>query len=383
MKKVLPWIGLGLLAAAVGGTTFGCSSSSDGGGTGGAGGGLITGGTGGAGGTGATGGSGATGGTGATAGTGGGTGTTQLGAKCTTDADCGTGLKCETAKSTDFGSGGPSLGYCTTSCTQNSDCTSFDSTAQCVNVGGGKTFCLQGCDPASTNACQGRYDSLCLPLSATGPDGGTVDSGAPINACIPYCGTDNDCDGLKCDLSSGLCTATPKTGDPVGTPCNPQAAQDAGTDNCAGFCIGFQGQPANVGTCTAFCSGKSVGLTGECGSNPAQGSAQNAACLFQATFNSGGSVGICGQLCNCDGDCLTSGQVCEGWAAAGVSNPSQFVQALKQAGLCVSGTDPDGGTITGISCGTGGTGGTAGTGGTGGSGGSTGGTGGVSDAGTG
>lgn len=291
----------------------------------------------------------------------GGSGNGSLGAQCTSNAECDSGLTCELPGSNDFDGGGPARGYCTVSCTQNSDCTSFDSTAQCVNVGGGNTYCLEGCDPAGSNQCQGRYDSLCLPLTQTGNDGGVLEGGASVSACIPECATDNDCGGRKCDLSTGLCSDNPKTGQPVGTDCDPTAS----TDPCAGFCIGFQGQPADQGTCTAFCSGSAIGIPGSCGSNPQQGSPQDAACLFQATFSGGGSVGICSQLCDCDSDCLGSNMVCESWANAGVSNPSQFTTALGKAGLCVSASDADGGTVAGINC-TGGTGGTSagGTGGT-------------------
>ncbi len=373
MKKVLPWIGLGLLAAAVGGTTFGCSSSSGGnGGTGGNGtGGGLVGGSGGTGG-GTTGGTGGTTTTGGTGGAGGGTTTTtKLGATCTTDADCGTGLTCSLPTANGFGAGGPARGYCTKDCSANTDCTTIDPTAQCVNVGttaAAKTVCLQGCSLTATTQCGGRYDSFCLPLSQTDADGGVVDSGTTIAACIPECASDADCGGRKCDLSNGLCVDTPKAGKAVGADCDPTAT----TDPCAGFCIGFQGQPQNVGTCTAFCNNTNLGQPGACGSDPTPSSPQAAACLFSATFNAGGSVGICGQLCNCDSDCLASGDVCQSWANGGASNPSQYLQIFHMAGACVPGTDADGGTVTGIpTCpGGGGAGGSGGTGGTGGTGGS-------------
>ena len=167
MKRVLPWIGLGLLAAAVGGTTFGCSSTNGSNGSGGTGGGLVEAGAGtGGGGTGATGGSGATGGDPAElAGTG--NTSSKLGAKCITDAECGADLTCVPSSANDFTqssiSGGPSLGYCTKVCTQPADCTAIASNAQCVGMGA-KAYCLAGCDPTGTNECQGRYDEMCLGL---------------------------------------------------------------------------------------------------------------------------------------------------------------------------------------------------------------------------
>lgn len=288
--------------------------------------------------------------------------TGTLGSTCTSNSDCNSGLTCELPGSNDFGSGGPSLGYCTTTCTQNSDCTSFDSAAQCVNVGSGSStaYCLEGCDPSGQNQCQGRYDSLCMPLAQTGADGGVIDGGTTVSACMPVCATDNDCGGRKCDMNSGLCVDTPKSGQPVGAPCNPQAIQGGATDPCAGFCISDSTSDPTSGFCTGFCSTNSLGVPGACGSNPQQGTAQDAACLFQATFTSGAQIGICGQLCDCDSDCLGTGEVCQSWANAGISNPSQFTQMFNRAGLCVTATGAEGGTITGITCGD--AGGTAGSG---------------------
>ncbi len=276
-----------------------------------------------------------------TGGYGGGISSPTLGATCTTDFDCGTGLTCYAPTSNAFGTGGPAQGYCSRPCTQNPDCQKLDSTAQCVKLGSGKAFCLEGCDPTSAAVCQGRYDSLCMPQQL-GADAGY---GGPA-VCMPYCGSDNDCAGLKCDLRTGLCTSNPTTGKAMGAPCNPQAA----TDPCAGFCIGDDPNDGTKGICSAYCSNNSLGVAGECGSNAQQGSPQDAACLFQATFPSGGTVGICGQLCNCDNDCRGSGQVCESWAAAGVSNPSQFVQAFHEAGLCVPASGFDGGVVAGTPC---------------------------------
>ena len=265
---------------------------------------------------------------------------TALGGTCVTDSDCGVGLKCCTPISADFGSGGPARGYCSRPCTQESDCTVLAPDAQCINLGGGKAVCLEGCNPTSSSTCHGRYDSLCLPLSPTGVDGG---SGAPVNACIPFCASDNDCAGLKCDLHTGLCTPTPTSGDPIGSSCNPQAT----TDPCVGFCMGVD--PNSIqGSCTALCSAGTLGQPGACGSDPTQGSPQDAACLFHAPFAGGGGVGMCGQLCNCDSECHGNGDVCESRASGGVSNPSVFATAFKKAGLCVPGTGADGGTTPGI-----------------------------------
>lgn len=283
-------------------------------------------------------------------------GADKLGAECASDADCGTGLKCALPGSNDFGSGGPASGYCTTSCTQASDCTAIASGAQCVAVGSGKSLCLTGCDPTTGSECQGRYDSLCLPLQSAG--GGTT------TACTPKCLTDNDCAGRKCDLRTGLCVATPTTGQPVGASCDPQAASDP----CAGFCLHSDGQAAGDGICTAYCGNSSIGVPGACGSSPKQDTPQSAACVLSAQLAGGGHVGICGQLCDCDGDCQGNDMVCESWANAGFPDPAQMSTTFGKAGHCTPATAADGGAVAGIPCAGGGTGGqSGGTGGTAGS----------------
>ena len=282
-------------------------------------------------------------------------GADKLGAECASDADCGTGLKCALPGSNDFGSGGPGGGYCTTTCTQASDCTVIASGAQCVAVGGGKSLCLSGCDPTTGSECRGRYDSLCLPQQTAG--------GASTVACTPKCLTDHDCAGRKCDARTGLCMASPTTGLPVGASCDPQAASDP----CAGFCLHSVGKAANDGICTAYCGNSSLGIPGACGSDPKQDTPQSAACVASTRLPGGGSVGICGQLCNCDGDCQGSNMICQSWADYGFPDPAQMSTTLSKAGVCRSATDADGGAVTGIPCAGGGTGGTAGgTGGTGG-----------------
>ena len=55
---------------------------------------------------------------------------------------------------------------------------------------------------------------------------------------------------------------------------------------------------------------------------------QDAACLYGATTTSGDSLSICAQLCDCDSQCSAAGMVCQGWAAAGVTQPSQFTRGL-------------------------------------------------------
>lgn len=270
----------------------------------------------------------------------------KLGAECASDADCGAGLKCALPGSNDFGKGGPSSGYCTTTCTQTSDCTALSSGAECVAIGG-KSLCLTGCDPTTGSECQGRYDSLCLPQKTAG--------GASTSACTPWCVTNNDCAGRKCDPRTGLCVDTPTSGLSVGAACDPQAA----TNPCAGICLHSTGQAANVGTCTAYCGNSSIGVPGACGASPKQDTPQSAACVLSTKLTNGGSVGACGQLCNCDGDCQGNNMICQGWANTGFPDPTQMSTTFGKAGVCTSATDADGGPVTGMPC-AGGTGGQSG-----------------------
>src|SRR5262245_22491147 len=125
MKRSLPWIGLGLLALAVSGSTFSCGGDDKKGGGGTA---AKDGGKGGSGGIiGGSGGVGATGGgTGATGGSGGDAGTKKkLGAACATDTECGQGLVCEKQSSSNWDGEGPAKGYCTIDCTADTDCAPF------------------------------------------------------------------------------------------------------------------------------------------------------------------------------------------------------------------------------------------------------------------
>ena len=177
-----------------------------------------------------------------------------------------------------------------------------------------------------------------------------VDGGSGPTQCIPMCATDSDCGGYVCNVKTNLCTATHPSGLAMGSDCDPTAMPDP----CQGFCIGNSSTDAHSGFCTALCNGgqsgtpTAFGLPGACGSNPQQGSPQDAACLFGATSTNGTPLSICAQLCDCDTDCHGSGVVCQSWASAGVSQPSQFEVAFQRKGYCTSSKDSEGGTVAGI-----------------------------------
>lgn len=261
-------------------------------------------------------------------------GSTLLGATCKSDADC-KGLTCLTAASNAFGSGGPGRGYCTKTCQSTPECEVLSPGAQCMVVGGNNKYCMLGCDPKAKDNCLNRSDLICIPASS-GPDAGS----AP-DFCNPQCVASNDCGTRVCNLGTGLCADSQSSGLPVGSDCDPTAK----TDPCQGFCIGV---PGGGGVCTSFCNNASLGTPGACGSNPQQNSPQDAACLSQATFNNGDTVGICGQLCDCDSDCRATGDVCASWANRGVSNPSEYANIFHRAGTCVASKDQSGNPVPGI-----------------------------------
>ena len=364
MKKVLPWLGLGLLAASFGGSSFACSSDDSGGGaTGGAGGGFTDGGFGATGG-----GPGATGR--ATGGTGGGTVATKLAKACVNDGECGAGLTCITPDSAAWDGEGPAHGYCTATCTAAADCAAFDPTAECVSFDGTQGYCLSGCTvgaPFGPGKCQGRADVGCnqfLRGTAVAPCG--ANNACPagqacatdgqchetFSACAALCAIDADCPtGHTCNPGSGLCTTTAPTGKDLGQSCKSTPSGTPG--ECKGFCVGV------TGTTERFCSQLCVvGVPNSCGwAGP--GNKGDALCgLVFDQAATAGDVGACSYLCDCNADCPT-GYICE---------PDADVQTnVLRAGSCspATGADAGAGIVSCTDAGTGGTGGTdAGTGGT-------------------
>ncbi len=223
---------------------------------------------------------------------------------------------------------------------------------------------MQGCGfgPASLQQfspykCHGRPEMACAPLfSDTGTpcSGGSCPSGhicgttntclQVIPACLPQCNSDADCGGgLYCDPSDGLCRSTPTTGKAVGAACNQQAT----VDECKGNCIGIVDSSAQVVTtmCAENCT---WGALPACGWNgPASGAAP-AACLFASTviFDGGGpgfgDRGSCGQLCNCNSDCLNPAFICSGFGDATLE------AAYGKKGFCSIPQLADGGVDPGI-----------------------------------
>jgi hypothetical protein len=252
--------------------------------------------------------------TGGTGGSGGSVGGTNLGAKCTADADCGAGFTC--IKSSDNLSGDPASpggignGLCTIDCTTDpmacgptgGVCVAIDIGADGASVS--KAACFESCaigpnPPAAPVAkCHGRQDVACEP----------VNQAETLFACIPICVTDADCGGTrKCEASSGLCVDTPMAGKTVGSGCT--VTRGMSNNECAGgLCLPIEAIPdggtTTPGVCTALCR---LGTQEACGyritgidAGPPMG-----ACVLpwgDTGYNTG-DLGLCLQLCDGANDC--------------------------------------------------------------------------------
>jgi hypothetical protein len=271
--------------------------------------------------------------------------TTKLGAKCTSDAQCGgKGLICITANSTEYSGGGPQGGICTLPCTASPDgpspdCTAITPNSECFYFGtkedqsdaATKSYCLAGCtaggdETSDPTKCQGRDDFVCADLSSTE---------VPARFCLAMCQSDALCGtGLYCDKSSGICTKTkPPAGDPVGTACTPPSTNAAGMDvagsgNCEGVCLRTtdDGVTPVKGVCAELCSG----LTG-C---QYKGTQPGGLCYGLSAELGIFDLGYCLPTCDCSGTCPFPGDGCRAWTPA----QQDFVDLLGAPGLCIAAT---------------------------------------------
>ncbi|HEY4106387.1 MAG TPA: hypothetical protein VGM44_20950 [Polyangiaceae bacterium] len=303
MVKARTWLALALISLGTIAATVSCGSDETTGG--GSGGGLISGGSGGSGGAVNRGGSGGTG------------PISALGASCTSDAECGTGLICLPPSDPDVG---PANGLCTAACTTNGDCDALSTGAGCVQFAS-NSYCLEGCaqgdpGPDLSVKCHGRLDEACAEYQ------GSVSS---VFLCAPLCAQDSDCgSGLFCDHSQGLgqCIPTKPTGDPAGTPCDPTAT----TNNCDGFCL--QTSATGVTPVTAYCA-EPCSVSAGCNFD---GTKPLGACLGAISNPSGAlDLGYCEEACGCDADCIIPGDLCQTWPPS----LSSFKSGLGTAGLCL------------------------------------------------
>jgi hypothetical protein len=150
-------------------------------------------------------------------------GNTPLGAACTINLECASGL-CIPERS---GTGGFawSGGTCSLECA-NASCPGG---AVCVALEDGRAYCVPSC--AGTTGCRAGY--VCS---------------AAVGACLPDCRLGWSCGArLVCDTATGACTPPPGT-TPLGSPCT------LNLDCASGLCIPEQSGTGSVAWSGGMCS---------------------------------------------------------------------------------------------------------------------------------
>lgn len=228
----------------------------------------------------------------------------DLGKACASAADCTGGTTCLLATGkVILAAEGPANGYCSKSCTLDSDCAG---SGICLNVSDTGVaaigYCFQTCTfggTAGSAKCHGRTDVGCLTIdSSTNP---TTD------VCYPVCSQDSDCPtGRKCDVADSLCGDTAAPGDSLGTHCATDA--DSGTSNCAGGCLPVGSSAGGTATVANFCTMLCVvGNLNACnwagaGASLTSGGVHGVCALASSTAQVG-DVGFCSQECDTAADC--------------------------------------------------------------------------------
>jgi hypothetical protein len=256
----------------------------------------------------------------------------DLGKACRFDSDCKDDLVCLNPVTGAIDGGGPAKGYCTRNCSQGGDCGALVPGAVCANFGSVITpiaYCALGCAPGpgtlfdwNVQKCHGRHEVACTPMPPPNSE----------SVCLPSCNNDDECGaGYFCQPGSGLCEPAPATGDPIGAPCDPA------NDTCRGICGIVQlglGQTARM--CMERCV---IGELSSCGDDGDWDTPEDAVCLWAFSLVSDyGDLGACGQLCDCNADCLLPELVC-------VPEPS-FEFDLGHKGFCGPASQSDGGAGT-------------------------------------
>jgi hypothetical protein len=241
----------------------------------------------------------------------------SIGASCVRDADCGGDLNCFEADTDSLGLGGPAGGYCTTGCDTSADCTAIERASTCGTLGG-RSLCVHTCrsqaPEAGVDKCLARPDLTCVSSAALGDEEPTDEP--QFGVCLPRCQSDAGCAGQRCDLSTGLCTAEPRAGDPLGAACEEP-------ESCAaGICLGATA--GRTGFCSAFCT---VGVDG-CGFDGSEARIDAACILPQIPSEGLGDRGLCFELCDVAEDCTEPGFTC-------VAEPTRG-----RAGACVPAQGP-------------------------------------------
>ena len=268
-------------------------------------------------------------------------GLTSLGAACQKDSDCPQGAVCLGAGAPSFFGGQPPVGVCVAPCDPAAGCSGFAGAA-CVNVDdpgavgdagqSGRGLCFEGCTLGAsvTTKCGGVSHVACAPLGAATAAG----------YCRPVCSTNADCPSGACDPARGVCVAGAVTDTTFGLRCS--AGGDGGADGAAPDGANSDGASSGpdaggphacgdvcvaLGSASDVCSRRCVfGSTDECA--PASGGLRRGACLFVTTGGSIGDLGYCGELCDCNDDCVEPSFVCDAFSSASLSN------AFGRKGVC-------------------------------------------------
>lgn len=235
-----------------------------------------------------------------------------VGAPCETAGNCAAGLDCVPSTAVGpFQQGGPAGGYCTTTCTDTSDCQAIDALSGCALDGGTETedtsddasYCIALCQTGSPDPnefkCQAvanatRADLACFPAS------NMAAAGRALGLCYPICQTDASCgDGRFCDLSTGICIDEQPPAANIGAAC--EVDEDCPT----GLCVTIGGSSF----CSAFCT---FGSIGGCGFDAELPEGERGAACLDAGFAGGGlgDVGFCSQLCDTAADCAQADYDC-------------------------------------------------------------------------
>jgi hypothetical protein len=224
------------------------------------------------------------------------------GAACESDANCREGLTCVTKDQELVLGEGPSAGICLAPCIPGHDilCTGVEAKAKCVVLDDKGTattsddtaYCMLGCNIGDTkdpDKCRSRDDMVCFEEVP----------GSGIGYCRPACRKDSDCSPRYCDLGTGLCSGASRTGDSIGSLCDPT------TDTCAGACHTYSGAYTE---CTGLCSYGEPGACGQTRTDPPY----DYYCYAEDALGSGaGDLGYCARVCNCDSECGRVDNVCE------------------------------------------------------------------------
>ena len=249
----------------------------------------------------------------------------RLGEPCEADADCGSGWLCWAASARDFlgFQNGPAHGYCTLACSEPEDCQGVDPGAACnVAPGMDRGMCLRSClskapEPRERK-CLDRPDLVCWSLPALDLEPYSITT-RQLGLCEPACGSDDDCPGRFCDLSSGLCADRAPSGAPIGAGCvlDPDCA--------SGKCLAPVG---GAPYCSAPCRFGTLG----CGFAETA-TRRQAACAAPLLVEGGvgegvGDVGTCLELCDAADPCtLPEWQCVLGSGLPGGRGVCQFVGA--------------------------------------------------------